>query len=1645
METEKAVENIVAYDKELNTSLSNIDEIRGEVADVRDALAIMERASQKVEDFRDEVKAFRSDLAKIDLVFSLMSKASALKPFAKVGSDLVERASKVLKQIEDKLDEVANKVSDNAVADLLERVSKHVGTVDGYLETVEGEIASQRDTLATVADFAEKASIIAEEPLQALGELLEVPLILVTEVNDFYDDEDDAEVNSLKEYVLDLKKDVPTGDFSALIRIEQQMGKVFSAFDGIRGPLDLVYDVLKPIEPVLSAIDAITKPIVDAAVNTAIKTIGIDDEIDALEDKILSFLPNVDVLDGLGGAFDFALATLEKYDPNTTARAFDSTGDGLKDSPDPFGIGEWVFEQLRVKLMEVAREVAVDAGNSEIVRDLIGAPSGQGIGLAIEVPEPLRGSDGDTVLTAAYDPDGPDNGLNPIEISDLLLFGDNNDNTITATGGKNVLFGAGGNDLLFGGPGEDIAVFSGAIDQYRFSRLDEASPVTIEHTSPLPGVSLDGRDTLDGIEKVTFLGGLSEPVQTLTIEELFGSVAFAEAGNTVDRGDDTGPVFLFATGTSDTVTTLVGGAGNDVISGTTGNDHLIGNGGNDNFRTRGGTDIVDGGAGVDTLSIYDDNGASNSPVFIDLVEQKFQGAGIATLISVENVLIDDNREAFVFGDNTDNTLTGGSSQAIGSRQALISGRGGDDQIFGGSGADRLIGGAGADSVFGGLGGDQLVAGDVLTTKTAGDFYDGGAGNDTLNYSGSAYSEFDADFIEARKQTFAAVGDARSNTPSSGAVRIFAGEQRVERLSEDGTQVLAVDTFINTENFVGSSFADELFGGLGETNSFVASHLYGGAGNDTIHVERTTDDVYGGDGDDHVIAYYDPLLDKPSTTNYYGGDGDDTLDLSQDEDIRWEVRHLTSSGNGAGNFFAYSATESGSDTNGVLRSHGVDGFRNFIGSVNDDRFQLIRRDHDFRVLAGDGDDYVEVKTENGSTYYIEGGAGDDELVLFGNATAFGGDGADVIEVAPNESRIRISVNGEAGNDIVLVRKGVGPGGPEPDLDGGEDPLDEDGNTVDDNDIISATTRTPSGVRIDLLNGTLREMSGTMIDYTIANFETAIGSDEHGDQLGGDAQGNRLIGGGGNDLLEGRTGSRSETAENAQSSGNDLLFGGAGVDTLYGGDGDDLLHGGAQSDILYGGTGSDTASYALSAPGVDRGRAVASAHGGRLFVDLALGTAGPVGSLDGPTDTLVSIENIIGTSLDDVISGDEGDNALDGGEGADTIDGRGGDDRITVVGDDMAMGGAGNDYFVLGAGNATITGGSGDDTLEFDGSGLQYYYVDTNTYISDFSRQKAVWADTGTADERTVNGVTLTPDQVFKADPTYATSLDDLDRVVPEHPDFDIGFTEEFAIYTGTYDVEEIVGGIAVDRVASEGDDVLGGFEDNDLFRAGGGNDTVYGGRGDDTLWGETGNDSLQGGRGDDILYGGVGDDTSNGGLGDDTIIDPSGNSVVDAGGGADRVGLLSGKNIVNGGDTGDLIIGGFGNDVLSGDEGDDVILGDVSTNLFGNDRITGGAGDDLLEGRGGVDVFVFATDDGSDTIGGLDIDYVTPQDTEVTGADFVSGIDVIELTGFAFANSDAAFAAVTDVDDVATFSAEDTTITFAGLTKSDLAADDFILV
>jgi len=159
---------------------------------------------------------------------------------------------------------------------------------------------------------------------------------------------------------------------------------------------------------------------------------------------------------------------------------------------------------------------------------------------------------------------------------------------------------------------------------------------------------------------------------------------------------------------------LIGGAFNDILTGSSAANVLGGGAGND---------TLDGGSGIDTAQ-YSDATAAVSVNLSSTTAQNTGGAGMDRLLNIENLT------GSVFNDN-------------------LTGNAGANVLKGGDGNDNLLGGAGDDTLDGGNGVDWVqywnAAAGVsvnLSLKTAQNT--GSAGIDTLssieNAQGSNYND-----------------------------------------------------------------------------------------------------------------------------------------------------------------------------------------------------------------------------------------------------------------------------------------------------------------------------------------------------------------------------------------------------------------------------------------------------------------------------------------------------------------------------------------------------------------------------------------------------------------------------------------------------------------------------------------------------------------------------------------------------------------------------------------------------------------------------------------------------------------------------------------------------------------------------------------
>jgi Ca2+-binding RTX toxin-like protein len=360
--------------------------------------------------------------------------------------------------------------------------------------------------------------------------------------------------------------------------------------------------------------------------------------------------------------------------------------------------------------------------------------------------------------------------------------------------------------------------------------------------------------------------------------------------------------------------------------------------------------------------------------------------------------------------------------------------------------------------------------------------------------------------------------------------------------------------------------------------------------------------------------------------------------------------------------------------------------------------------------------------------------------------------------------------------------------------------------------------------------------------------------------------------------------------------------------------------------------------------------------------------------------VVIENAIGGSASDAITGNEKDNTLDGGDGNDTINGLAGDDTLDggkgndkidggSGGDDMT-GGEGNDLFIVDDPNDTVheNKDEGTDTVkssvDFD---LSTDGANVEILILGAGALKGTGDDlantiTGNKDGNVLDGKGGADTMTGGAGEDIYIVDDKGDKVV-EASGAANGTTDEvdssisFSLATAAnVEMLRLTGSADIDGTGSKNGDLLfgnsgkntlDGTDGSDLLSdSSGGDDTLLGGKGNDTLNDNKGNNSLDGGDGNDIINasGATGNDTLSGGTGTDQIDDFGGNNAVDGGAGNDTIVMhaATGDDTILGGDGDDDITDNGGTNTIDAGKGNDKV-----TLLGGSDDVTGGDGNDAI--------------------------------------------------------------------------------------------------
>ncbi len=435
------------------------------------------------------------------------------------------------------------------------------------------------------------------------------------------------------------------------------------------------------------------------------------------------------------------------------------------------------------------------------------------------------------------------------------------------------------------------------------------------------------------------------------------------------------------------------------------------------------------------------------------------------------------------------------------------------------------------------------------------------------------------------------------------------------------------------------------------------------------------------------------------------------------------------------------------------------------------------------------------------------------------------------------------------------------------------------------------------------------------------------------------------------------------------------------------------------------------------------------GGISLIGRGTGSAAATNSVVIAQGTV--IENVIGGSGDDTITGNEAANEIRGGDGTDwyfeslgddSFDGgSGGLDRVILAG--VETGGIG--VTDMGGGTVRVISSLGTDTYV----GVELYAFDDATLTT--AEMLALAAPVPQYGDETADALTGTP---------VADELHGLGG-----HDWIDGLGGDDRLFGGDGD-DSVLGRDGDDYIeGGAGDDNLPGASGNDEIHGGSGNDSLGGGEGDDRLYGDDGNDWLGGGSGNDRLEGGMGNDLLSASYGDDTILGGAGHDQIAAGPGADHVEGGDGDDNIGGGAGIDTILGGAGDDTVGGGDGADLIRGEAGSDTLnggaGNDvidggaeddRLNGGGGNDLLTGGSGRDVFVFYAWEAGD------VDCIT---------DFETGEDLLSLRFVPGATAEARFGSLV-IEQVGTDTVirwQDTSVVLVDQEAAELTLDDFEFV
>ncbi|MBL6664523.1 MAG: M10 family metallopeptidase C-terminal domain-containing protein [Rickettsiales bacterium] len=884
------------------------------------------------------------------------------------------------------------------------------------------------------------------------------------------------------------------------------------------------------------------------------------------------------------------------------------------------------------------------------------------------------------------------------------IYGGVGDDQLHGGDGNDTLYGGAGDDILHGGPGIDN-VYGEAGEDLIYGGTENDNLYGGDDNDTIYGNS--GNDKIDGGSGDDKLEGnqggdiiTDESGNNIVIGGSGNDNITTNNGNNRIEGNDGADTIDVKSGNN----LIYGNEGNDFITAADGNDTIYGQEGFDLINSGAGDDYISGGSGDDILNGEDGNDTIYGDVGIDAISG---GAGVD----------------YIYGGAGADIILGGEGNDVikgGSDDDKIEGGLGDDTIYGNSGSDVIYGDEGDDVIDGGIEGDVLEGGlgdDIILGGQGNDILVDGAGSDILD------GGLDSDIIILTKES--------SESTSVDTVRNF-------NISEDKI-ILKVDyknpiTFSDIQDNLkqdgdnakitldnGQTIVIENIDISDITSSIFQIGLSGGADNDILFGTDGEDIVFGDEGDDKIYGGQenDELWGGRGSDELYGQEGDDILRYEADGNyIHNEIKTYFDE---IGYYYGYS-------------HHYVHPAHYF----NYDKYFIFKPNSEYKTLGYSGNDdvvisgYDLINRGESSRYHVSVANSEAKNHSSGHPWVFGFRSNNVLRINFDfESVYKYQAKNFYNSTLTDV---TGYNRTFDKFDGGEGSADTilmtEGNdvlTLDDPTSASggdeAGTATEARVKDisvihagagdDVINFSTEKYSyGDVVVYG-GEGNDKIWLNEGDDQVFGGEGNDEVYSGIGEDKINGGDGDDNLYG----GEGDDVIDGGSGTNNLFGEAGNDVFITGEGSDIIDGGLGSDTVSYVNSLEAVN--------------IDLS---TNEISGGDADNDSIVNIENVIGSSFDDILVGNDLDNSFTGRSGDDSLSGglgsdiyiydfNGGIDIVTESGGDVD-----SLHFSTSISSADLNYSRNGDNLEIQvGSDSSNKVILTNQYLSEGKIEKISFED------------------------------------------------------------------------------------------------------------------------------------------------------------------------------------------------------------------------------------------------------------------------------------------------------------------------------